>query len=78
MRKVNIYTYSTAKSPKSARTQCEAVAYVLESPERPDMAVARMKLIRGMSANQSEIYVLERALTRINTLCEVHVYTESG
>lgn len=76
MMKVNIYTYSTAKSPKAAKSQCEAVGFVIEYQDRPDKAVSQMKIINGMSWYQSELYVLERALSRINAMCEVHIYTE--
>ena len=76
MVKVNIYTYSTAKSPKAAQSQCEAVGFVIEYQDSPNKAYARMKRIQGMSWNQSELYVLERALSRINAMYEVHIYTE--
>lgn len=76
MKQVNIYTYSTAKSPKAAKSQCEAVGFVIEYQDKQDKAFSQMKIIQGMSAYQSELYVLERALSRINTMYEVHVYTE--
>lgn len=76
MKQVNIYTYSTAKSPKAAKSQCEAVGFVIEYQDNPGAAVSQMKIIKGMSSYQSELYVLERALSRINTMYEVHVYTE--
>lgn len=76
MERVNIYTYSTAKSPKSAKSQCEAVAFIIEYEDCPIDAWPQMKIIQGMSWYQSELYVLERALSRINAMYEVHVYTE--
>lgn len=76
MKQVNIYTYSTAKSPKAAKSQCEAVGFVIEYQDKPDKAVSQMKIIQGMSWYQSELYVLERALSRINAMYEVHVYIE--
>lgn len=76
MERVNIYTYSTAKSPKSAKSQCEAVGFVIEYQNKPDKAVSQMKIIKGMSWYQSELYVLERTLSRLNTMYEVHIYTE--
>lgn len=76
MERVNIYTYSTAKSPKAAKSQCEAVAFIIEFEEYPGKAQPQMKIIKEMSWYQSELYVLERALSRINAMCEVHVYTE--
>lgn len=78
MKIVNVYTYSTAKSPKAAKSQCEAVAFIIEYQDRPERAVPQMKIIQGMSTYQSELYVLERALSRLNTMYEVHVYTESS
>ena len=76
MATVNIYTYSTAKSPKAAKSQCEAVAFIIEYQDKPESAKPQMKIIQGMSSYQSELYVLERALSRLNTMYEVHVYTE--
>lgn len=76
MRQVNIYTYSTAKSPKAAESQCEAVGFVVEYQDDAGHADPKMKIIKEMTRYQSELYVLERALSRIETMCEVHVYTE--
>ena len=76
MERVNIYTYSTARSPKAVKSQCEAVAFIIEYEDCPDGADPKMKIIKGMSWYQSELYVLERALSRINAMCEVHIYTE--
>lgn len=78
MERVNIYTYSTAKSPKAAKTQGEIVAFVIEYESCPEDAQSGMKKIQGMSQYQSELYVLERALTRITTRCDIHIYTESS
>lgn len=77
MRRVNVYTYSTAKSPKAAKSQCEAVGYVVECETAKGSAtVSDIKMIKGMSWYQSELYVLAIALNRINTMCEVHLYIE--
>ena len=76
MKQVNIYTYSTAKSPKAAKSQCEAVGFVIEYQDKKDKAYPQMKIIKEMSTYQSELYVLERALSRITTMCEVHCYIE--
>lgn len=77
MKRVNIYTYSTAKSPKAAKTQCEAVGYIVECETTKGPAdVGNIETIQGKSRYQSELYVLKMALTRINTMCEVHIYTE--
>ena len=77
MNVVNIYTYSTAKSPKAAKSQCEAVGFVIEYEDKKEEAFPQMKIVKEMSANQSELYVLERALSRIPAMCEVHCYIES-
>lgn len=77
MKVVNIYTYSTAKSPKAAQSQCEVVGFVIKYQDDTEHAdPPKMKIIKGMTAYQSELYVLERALSRINTMCEVHCYIE--
>lgn len=76
MKQVNIYTYSTAKSPKAAKTLCEAVGFVIKYQDKKNKAFPQMKIIQGMSSYQSELYVLERALSRINTMYEVHCYIE--
>lgn len=78
MKQVNIYTYSTAKSPKAAKTQCEVVGYVLEYPtQKGAVTLDKQEVIHGMSKYQSELYVLKIALSRINTMCELDIYTES-
>jgi len=76
MKQVNIYTYSTAKSPKAAKSQCEAVGFVIEYQDKKEKAFPQMKIIKEMSWYQSELYVLERALSRIDTMYEVHCYIE--
>lgn len=45
MKQVNIYTYSTAKSPKAAKSQCEAVGFVIEYQDKQDKAFSQMKII---------------------------------
>lgn len=76
---MNVYTYSTAKSPKAAESQCEAVGYVIEFPTaRGDASAGELLTVRGMTCYQSELYILEKALRRMNTMCELHIYTECG
>ena len=78
MKHVNIYTYSTARSPKAAQSQCEAVGFILEYPTKTDpVTLEKTEVIHGMSRYQSELYVLKSALSRINTMCELDIYTES-
>lgn len=76
MKVVNIYTHSTAKSPKA--TKCEAVGYVVEfKTEKGDATVGNLLTVRDMTKYQAELHVLKKALSRINTMCELHIYTES-
>lgn len=78
MKQVNIYTYSTAKSPKPAKTQCEAVGYIVAFETSKGTAdVGKIEAIHEMTKFQSELYVLKNALARINTMCELNIYTES-
>lgn len=82
MKHVNIYTYSSAKSLKAAEVLNEAVGYVLEFQAKKGV-VTRTKTIslgdmhKKMTRNQTEIYVLGMALSRLNTKCELDIYTES-
>lgn len=79
MKRVNIYTYSTAKSPKAAKSQCERAGYVIEFPtDKGDALAGNFVSIEGMTSYQSELHVLKVALDRINTMCELHLYTESN
>lgn len=76
MKVVNIYTYTTAKSPKA--TKCEAVGYVIEmKTAKGDATAGDLLTVKDMTRYQSELYVLKKALSRINTMCELHIYTES-
>lgn len=75
MKQVNIYTYSTAKSPKA--TKCEAVGYVIETETtKGDATVGALLTVKDTTKYQAELYVLKKALTRINTKCELHLYIE--
>lgn len=75
MATVNIYTYSTAKSPKASK--CEAVGYVIEmETAKGEASVGNLLTVQDMTRYQSELHVLKMALSRINTMCELHIYTE--
>lgn len=77
MKRVNIYTYSTAKSPRISSIQYAAVGYVVEFVTAKGEATAGdFAVIQGMTMYQSELHVLKMALSRINTKCELHIYTE--
>ena len=78
MKRVNIYTYTTAKGPKAAESQCEAYGYVVECETAKGMAtISDISTMQGMSQNQLELRTLISAIRRINTTCEVHLYVES-
>ena len=75
MKQVNIYTYSTAKSPRASK--CEAVGYVIEyETAKGEASAGNLLTVQGMTKYQSELHVLQKALNRINTMCELHIYTE--
>ena len=77
MKRVNVYTYTTAKSPKAAETQCEAYGYVVEcDTSRGPATVSDISTMQGMNRYQLELRMLITALKRINTMCEVHVYLD--
>ena len=75
MKVVNIYTHTTAKSPKA--TKCEAAGYVIEfKTAKGDATAGDLLTVENMTKYQTELHVLKKALARINTMCEVHLYTE--
>lgn len=75
MKQVNIYTYSTARSPKASK--CEAVGYIVEyETSKGEASAGNLLTVQGMTRYQSELYALKNALNRINTMCELHIYTE--
>lgn len=75
MKVVNIYTYTTARSPKA--TKCEAVGYVIEmKTAKGDATAGDLLTVKDMTKYQAELHVLKKALARINTKCELHLYTE--
>lgn len=77
MKQVNVYTYSSAKSPKPAKIQCEAVGFVLEfETQKGQVTLDKTEVVHNMTRYQSELYVLKMALSRINTMCELNIYTE--
>ena len=77
MKRVNIYTYTTAKSPKASETQCEAYGYIVECDTTKGPAtVSDISTMQGVNKYQLELRTLINALRRINTMCEVHVYLD--
>lgn len=76
MKQVNIYTYSTARSPKSSK--CESAGYVIElKTAKGPATVSDIFSVHSMTKYQVEMHVLKIALNRMNTLCELHIYTDS-
>lgn len=82
MKHVNIYTYSSLKLPKTAETLNAAVGYILEF-KTPKGTCTRTQtfllcnIANEMTANQSNLIVLEKALTRMNIKCELDIWTDS-
>lgn len=81
MKHVNLYTYSSLKSPKAAKTLNKAVGYVLEFPTKKGAATRTEtifldKMHNEMTKNQSHIFVVGMALSRINTKVELDLYTD--
>ena len=75
MKEVTIYTYTTAKSPKA--TKCETAGYVIErKTAKGDATAGDLLTVYDMTRYQTELYVLKMALSRMNTMCELHIHTE--
>ena len=75
MKQVNIYTYTTAKSPRA--TKCEATGYIIEmKTAKGDATAGDLLSVKDMTKYQAEMHVLKKALNRINTKCELHLYTD--
>ena len=83
MKRVRIYTCSSIKSLKAAKTQNEAVGYILAydtttGPAELINTVILYPVLEKMTANQSELLAVIMAVSRINTECEIDLYTDSG
>ena len=82
MKRIKIYTCSSMKSPNAAKTLNKAVGYILvfeteKGPVELINTVLIEKYIERMTANQSELLAVIMAFFRINTKCEVDLYTDS-
>lgn len=82
MKHVNIYTYSSLKSPKAAETLNAAAGYILEfmtkkGPCTRTQTYLLCNIANEMTANQSNLVVLEKALSRMNIKCELDIWTDS-
>jgi ribonuclease HI len=80
---VNIYLYSSAKSPKAAERLKEAVGYVLEFQSKRGLATRTQtfplcRLHRKMTRNGADLYCLEMALSRITTSIEADIYIDNA
>ena len=82
MKRIKIYTCSSMKSPNAAKTLNKAVGYILVfETEKGQVELINTvlieKYIERMTANQSELLAVIMAFFRINTKCEVDLYTDS-
>lgn len=72
---INLYTATTAKSPK--RQNAEGI-YILEYPLQPDPAtLTKMEHLGSVTNNQAEMEIICRALARIRQNCRITIYTDS-
>lgn len=82
MKNVSIYIYSSLKCIKAAETANAAVGYILEF-KGEKRTYTRTKTIllcniaNEMTANQANLVVLEKALSRMNVKCELDIYLEN-
>lgn len=81
MKHVNLYTYSSVKSPKAAETLNKAVGYILEfqtkkGPVTRTETILLGNLHKGITKNQSNILVVGMALSRMNIKVELDLYTD--
>lgn len=71
---VNIYTITSAKSPKR---QSARIIYTLETQTSKGPAdVTREERVEA-TANEAALLAIVRALEHITMPCELHIYTES-
>ncbi len=82
MKHINIYTCSSMKSPNYAKTLNKAVGYILtfetaKGPAELINTVLLAPVIDRMTGNQAELLAVILAFFRINTKCEVDLYTDS-
>lgn len=72
---VNIYTYQTIRGPNIKKG---AYAYILESEIKGKTGTAKdIGIIEPMSANKAELTTLLKALKRLCSECDLHIFTES-
>lgn len=75
MKQVNIYIYSTNRSP---RKKSSAYAYVLEmETSKEPVTLSKIGTHEPMTANQAELTTLIEALERLNKSCDLVIYTDS-
>lgn len=84
MVRIKIYTWSSLKSVKPAKTLKKAVGYILrfdsqKGPVELGKTVLLEELADKMTQNESEIEALKMAVSRINTKkSELEIYTENA
>lgn len=82
MKQVSIYTYSSLKCIKAAETANAAVGYILEFKGEKGTytrtkTILLCNIANEMTANQANLVVLEKALSRMNVKCELDIYLEN-
>lgn len=75
MKQVNIYIYTTNRSP---RKKSSAYAYVLEmETSKEPVTLSKIGIHEPMTANQAELTTLIEALERLNKSCNLTIFTDS-
>lgn len=75
MKQVNIYTYTTNRSPRKISS---AYAYVLEMETvKEPVTLSKIGIHEPMTANQAELTTLIEALERLNKSCNLTIFTDS-
>lgn len=75
MKQVNIYIYTTNRSP---RKKSSAYAYVLEMETvKEPVTLSKIGIHEPMTANQAELTTLIEALERLNKSCNLTIFTDS-
>ncbi len=82
MKRVSVYTYSSLKCIKAAETLNAAGGFILEFKGEKGTCTRTQTILlcniaNEMTANQANLIILERALSRMNIKCELDIYIES-
>ncbi len=75
MKKVNVYLYTTARSPNQGKA---AYTYVLEMDTAKGTETrTHTEIVEGMTPHQAELSALAAAVKRIFRKCSLMIYTDS-